>query len=181
MPAKRLASRFHGTTGACDSQEHAHDNNNSKRRSPNSVSNNISFNLTKLPLMFDKESFKNKLEFYIRFMHPVGCRVDRAFGIGTYEKVGQIMWETCISTLWQTRAKACVELTNSDPETYKSFALLLTTGLNQLNQRINELQHSPIPQFMKWGKVQLFIIDQVAEMADEVEELITTNKPTTHG
>lgn len=131
--------------------------------------------------MFNKTGFIYRLDFLIRVMHPTGHRIEMIYNRDVHIMALQEIWNMGLSAIWENRYTHCTEMGVTDKELFSSFSVLLTTGLNQLNTRVNSLQKEDIPVAEKKCIVHSLIVDQVKELAEEVEELLSDTNQHKNG
>jgi hypothetical protein len=125
--------------------------------------------------MFNKESFKTKLEFTVRQWHAVGADFIAEYGEGKSSDLMQIIWVKSIEILWSTRCNKRIYIGTKSDATFPLFAEYITIAFNQLSTKIMATKTMVI-NVDRVLEQQKLIKEFVEDMANEFEENFIADK-----
>lgn len=125
--------------------------------------------------MFNKETFKTKLDFMVRQWHSVGAFFIAEYGEARSEKLMNDLWVKSVEVLWATRCEKRVYGGIDNAENFDTFCEYITIAFNQLSNKIMTTKNKAV--FVdKILEQQKLIREFVEDMANEFEENFITAK-----
>ncbi len=128
-------------------------------------------------MLFDKQNFKTRLEFFLRHWHVFGYSVLNKHGLSTAQQLMNESWCKATLILWQQRLGDKIIIVGNDmPEDYEAFSIFLTVSLNQFNDSLEQLKRKNFEQERVCIEFNKLLLETVANVANELEEWFTKRK-----
>ena len=130
--------------------------------------------------MFNKETFKIKLEFIVRQWHAIGGEFIAEYGEQRSCNLMQTIWQKSIEVLWATRCNKRVYIGTENDAGFDLFAEYITVAFNQLSTKIMATKTMVV--YVDRVLVQQRLIKEfVEDMTNEFEENFLTVKTNGDG
>lgn len=119
--------------------------------------------------MFNKETFKTKLDFMVRQWHSVGAFFIDEYGEARSEKLMNDLWAKSVEVLWATRCEKRIYSGIDNAENFDTFCEYITIAFNQLSNNIMATKTKTV--FVdRILEQQKLIRDFVEDVSNEFEE-----------
>jgi hypothetical protein len=112
------------------------------------------------------DTFRIKLETCIRFLQASVTSVIKTFGIEVAQGHQDQLFTDMVSLLWKIKDDDTVIHGLPADKEWKVFSTILTVEMNKLNEMIQNLQYSALPQVMMLTKYELYIVETSARICD---------------
>ena len=124
-------------------------------------------------MIFNKQAFIIKLDFFLRHWHSMGRVILKANNLDTTQQMLNFFWAKALEVLYLTRYPEWVQTGIGNQEEFGEFCQLLTIGMNQLNAKVEALHNEqPVPLVFITG-VDTLIKEHTTAIADDIAELFT--------